>query len=69
MQSPYKIVHIRSRTEPEPNAVKKPNATTIAAMKEARALSKPRFGRVKELFDELEKDGATKARKSAKKKR
>ena len=52
-----------------PFAVKTPNATTIAAMKEARSMRRTKFGSAQELFDDLEKDGAAKARKSAKKRR
>ena len=52
-----------------PFAVKTPNATTIAAMKEARSMKRPKFGSAQELFDDLEKAGAAKTRKSAKKRR
>ncbi len=40
-----------------------------AAMKEARSIGKARFGAAQELFDDLEKAGAAKARKPAKKQR
>jgi DNA-damage-inducible protein J len=52
-----------------PFAVKTPNATTIAAMKEARSMKRARFGSAQELFDDLEKAGAAKTRKSASKRR
>jgi hypothetical protein len=38
-------------------------------MKEARSIGKARFGAAQELFDDLEKAGAAKARKPAKKQR
>lgn len=40
-----------------PFPVKAPNATTQAAMEEARSDSLPRFASAQELFDDLEKDG------------
>jgi DNA-damage-inducible protein J len=46
-----------------------PNAVTVAAMKEARSMSKARFATAQELFDDLEKNGAGKARRPAKKQR
>ena len=52
-----------------PFAVKTPNATTIAAMKEARSMKRAKFGSAQEFFDDLEKAGAAKARKPAKKRR
>ena len=52
-----------------PFEVRTPNATTIAAMKEARSIRKARFGSAQELFDDLEKTSATKTRKPAKKQR
>lgn len=52
-----------------PFAVKTPNATTIAAMKEARSAKRAKFGSAQELFDDLEKAGTAKARKPAKKRR
>ena len=39
-----------------PFEVKAPNAVTLAAMEEARSGNLPRFGSVRELFDDLEKD-------------
>lgn len=44
-----------------PFEVKAPNATTIAAMEEARAMAQARFNTAQELFDYLEKDGSAKA--------
>jgi DNA-damage-inducible protein J len=52
-----------------PFAVKTPNATTVAAMKEARSMKQAKFGSAQELFDDLEKAGAAKAHKPAKKRR
>lgn len=52
-----------------PFAVKTPNATTVAAMKEARSVRRAKFGSAREFFDDLEKAGAAKARKPAKKHR
>ncbi len=52
-----------------PFEVRTPNARTVAAMKEARSIGKARFGAAQELFDDLEKAGAAKARKPAKKQR
>ena len=52
-----------------PFAVKTPNATTVAAMKEARSMRRAKFGSAQEFFDALEKTGAAKARKPAKKRR
>lgn len=49
-----------------PFAVKTPNATTIAAMKESRSMKRARFGTAQELFDDLEKTGAAKTRKPGK---
>jgi DNA-damage-inducible protein J len=48
-----------------PFEVKVPNATTRAAMQEARAIRKARFDSAPALFDDLEKNGKTKARKTA----
>jgi DNA-damage-inducible protein J len=46
-----------------PFDVKVPNAETIAAMQEARSITRPRFGSVKVLIDELDKKaGRRKAR-------
>ena len=44
-----------------PFEVKAPNATTIAAMDEARTITQARFHTAQELFDDLEKDGSAKA--------
>jgi len=44
-----------------PFEVKAPNATTIAAMEEARTMSQASFHSAQELFDDLEKDGGAKA--------
>jgi DNA-damage-inducible protein J len=52
-----------------PFEVRTPNAATIAAMKEARAIGQARFGNAQELFNDLEKAGAAKARKATKKQR
>jgi DNA-damage-inducible protein J len=52
-----------------PFEIRTPNAATAAAMLEARAIGKARFAGPKELFDDLEKTGRTKARKPAKKHR
>jgi DNA-damage-inducible protein J len=52
-----------------PFEVRTPNAVTVAAMKEARSIGKARFGAAQELFDDFEKTGGRKARKTAKKQR
>ena len=53
-----------------PFEVRIPNATTIAAMEEARSMRKARFGSAKELFDDLESQaGRAKARQPRKKRR
>lgn len=52
-----------------PFEVRTPNAVTAAAMKEARSIGRANFGSAQELFDDLEKAGAAKARKSTKKRR
>jgi DNA-damage-inducible protein J len=52
-----------------PFEVRTPNAVTVAAMKEARAISHARFGSAQELIDDLEKAGAAKTRKTSKKQR
>jgi DNA-damage-inducible protein J len=52
-----------------PFEVRTPNAVTVAAMKEARAIGQARFGSAQEIFDDLEKAGAGKTRKVTKKKR
>ena len=52
-----------------PFDVRTPNAVTVAAMKEARSIGKANAGSAQELFDDLEKTGARKARKPAKKRR
>jgi DNA-damage-inducible protein J len=51
-----------------PFPVRVPNATTRAAMDEANTLA-ARFSSAKDLFDDLDKNSATKARKAAPKKR
>lgn len=45
-----------------PFEVKIPNAETIVALNEARAIKKARFGSAKELFDDLEKTSRAKTR-------
>ena len=45
-----------------PFEVKIPNAVTIEAMKEARAIRQGRFNSAQELIDDLEKNSASKAR-------
>lgn len=45
-----------------PFEVKIPNAETIAAMKEARGMTKARFKSAEEMFDDLEKTSRPKAR-------
>ena len=52
-----------------PFEVRTPNAVTVAAMKEARAIGKARFTRTQDLFDDLEKASARRARKLAMKQR
>ncbi len=52
-----------------PFEVRTPNAVTVAAMKEARTIGQARFGNAQELFNDLEKAGAAKARKATKKQR
>ena len=52
-----------------PFEVRIPNATTLAAMKEARSMKRTRFGSAQKLFNDLEKTSTTKARQSAKKRR
>lgn len=52
-----------------PFEVKTPNATTLAAMREARSIGRARFGSAQELFDDLEKTGPKKAHTAAKKQR
>jgi DNA-damage-inducible protein J len=52
-----------------PFDVKAPNAATIAAMREARSMKRAKFGSAQGLFNDLEKAGAAKARKPAKKQR
>ena len=52
-----------------PFEIRMPNADTIAAMREVRAIGKARFKRAQELFDDLEKTGAAKARAPSKKQR
>lgn len=48
-----------------PFEVKVPNATTRAAMQEARAMKTARFNSSEALFDDFEKTGKAKARKAA----
>ena len=50
-----------------PFAIRTPNATTLAAMKEARAMGQTKFNSAEALFDDLEKAAPEKARKPAKK--
>lgn len=52
-----------------PFDVRQPNEVTVQAMKEARAISKPRFSSAKELFDGLEKGAKGTASVVAAKKR
>jgi len=52
-----------------PFDVRKPNAATIEAMRQAESIAKPRFSSEKELFDGLEKGTSGKKRKPAAKKR
>jgi DNA-damage-inducible protein J len=52
-----------------PFEVRTPNAVTVAAMNEARAIGQARFGNAQELFNDLEKAGAAKTRKATKKQR
>lgn len=52
-----------------PFEVRAPSAATIAAMREARSMKRAKFRAPKGLFDDLEKAGAAKARKPAKKQR
>lgn len=48
-----------------PFEVKAPNATTRAAMQEARAIRKAKFDSADALFNDLEKTGKAKTRKTA----
>ena len=50
-----------------PFEVKVPNEATLTAIQEARSIKKAKFGSAKELFDDLEKNSATKTRKATKK--
>lgn len=52
-----------------PFEIKTPNAVTRAAMNEARALKKQKFDSAEALFNDLEKTGKTKTRKTAPKQR
>ena len=52
-----------------PFEVKAPNATTRAAMQEARSMKKAKFGSAQALFNDLEKNSTTKTRKAAAKQR
>lgn len=47
-----------------PFEVKIPNATTRTAMQEARSIKKAKFDSAQALFNDLEKNTATKARKA-----
>jgi len=47
-----------------PFEVRTPNAVTVAAMKEARAMGNARFSSAPELMNDLEKAGTRKARKT-----
>lgn len=47
-----------------PFEIKAPNATTRAAMQEARAMRKAKFDSAEALFNDLEKTGKVKARKA-----
>jgi DNA-damage-inducible protein J len=51
-----------------PFEVRQPNAGTIRAMRQARAIASPRFASATELFDELEGRKDRKARRAAAKK-
>jgi DNA-damage-inducible protein J len=55
-------------TQGLPFDVNIPNAATKAAMNEARAITKARFASSQEIFNDLEKNTSTKARKPAAKK-
>lgn len=48
-----------------PFEVKVPNATTLAAMQEARSMKKAKFDSAQALFDDLEKNSKTQTRKAA----
>lgn len=52
-----------------PFEVKVPNATTRAAMQEARSMRKAKFDSAQALFNDLEKNSKPKARKTAAKQR
>jgi DNA-damage-inducible protein J len=52
-----------------PFEVKIPNATTRAAMQEARSMRKAKFDSAQTLFNDLEKNSTTKTRKAAAKQR
>ena len=52
-----------------PFDVRQPNAATLVAMKEARAIAKPRYGSAKALFDGLEKGSAQTPRRASATKR
>ncbi len=49
-----------------PFDVKTPNAVTIAAMREARSMKEAKFRSAREFINDLEKAGAAKTRKPAK---
>lgn len=52
-----------------PFEIKTPNATTRAAMKQARSMRKAKFTTTERLMDDLEKTGVGQTRKPAKKQR
>jgi DNA-damage-inducible protein J len=52
-----------------PFDIKVPNAEAVAAIKEARAMTRARFSTAQDLFDDLEKNSRVKARKTTAKKR
>jgi DNA-damage-inducible protein J len=52
-----------------PFEVKIPNATTRAAMQDARSMRKAKFDSAQTLFNDLEKNSTTKTRKAAAKQR
>lgn len=52
-----------------PFEIRTPNATTLVAMKEARAMGQAKFNSAQAFFHDLEKAAPEKARKSTKKQR
>ena len=52
-----------------PFEIKTPNAMTIVAMEEARAMGRGKFGSAKDLFNDLNKTTEKKTRKTAAKQR